>query len=150
MSDDVMNKGTYKPADNELKAASLGEEYPAAVNEALKLAAVVIEISADYDVRNMAPNELVRLSARLYEAGAIGFGEYTILSFQPEFHDDFDENSGFYQELQKDPDRPRDLLTEWERHLWEMQRAAPGVFSPGMTVTREIVELLKCFTTTDD
>ena len=144
-----MNKGTYKSA-NELKTSSLGEKYPTAVNEALRLAATVIEISADYNVRNISPNELVKLSARLYEAGAIGFAEYTILSFQPEFHDDFDENSGFYQELQKDPDRARDLLSEWESHLWEMQRAAPGVFNPGIAVTREIVDLLKCFTSKDD
>ena len=145
-----MDKGTYKPADDKLKTASFGEEYLGVVDEALKLAAAVIEISADYDVRNMKPNELVRLSARLYEAGAIGFGEYTILSFQPEFHDEFDENSGFYRELQKNPDRPRDLLTEWERHLWEMQRAAPGIFNPGIAVTRQIVELLKCFTSAEE
>ena len=145
-----MDKGTYKPANGKLKAASFGEEYPGVVDDALRLAATVIEISADYDVRNMTPNELVRLSARLYEAGAIGFGEYTILSFQPEFHDDFDENSGLYRELQSDPDRPRDLLAEWERHLWEMQRSAPGVFSPGIATTREIVELLKCFTSTQE
>ena len=145
-----MDEGTYQPADDEPKTASFGEEYPEVVDEALKLAAAVIEISADYDVRNMTPNELVWLSTQLYEAGAIGFGEYTILSFQPEFNDGFDENSGFYRELQRDPDRPRELLTEWERHLWEMQRAAPGVFNPGIAAIREIVELLKCFTSTED
>ena len=145
-----MNNGTYKSTSDEFNAALSGDKCPEVVDEAMKLAAAVIEISADYDVCNMTPNELVKLSARLYEAGAIGFGEYTILSFQPEFHDDFDENSGFYHQLQSDPDRPRDLLTEWERHLWEMQRSAPGVFNPTMAATREIIELLKCFTSTEE
>jgi len=86
----------------------------------------------------------------LYEAGAIGFEEYTILSFQPEFHDGFDENLGLYHQLQSDPDRPRDFIAEWSRHLWEMQRAAPGVFNPTMAATREIIELLKCFTSTEE
>ena len=141
-----MNKGTYKPTSDELKAALFGDGCSGVVNEAMKLAAMIIEISADYDVRDMTPNELVKLSARLYEAGAIGFEEYTILSFQPEFHDRFDENSEFYRELQSEPDQPRDFITEWQRHLWEMQSSAPGVFSPDMAATREIIELLKCFT----
>jgi hypothetical protein len=144
-----MNKGTYKPTSDELKAALFGDKCPGVVDEAMKLAATVIEISADYDVRHMTPNELAKLSARLYEVGAIGFEEYAVLSFQPEFHDGFDENSGFYQELQAQPDQPRDFIAEWQKHLWEMQRSAPGVFSPTMAVTREIIELLKCFTSTD-
>lgn len=148
-----MNEGIYKPisksGDDKFKAALFGEERPEVVDEAMKLAAAVIEISADRDVRNMTPNELATLSAQLYEAGAIGFNEYTILSFQPEFHDGFDENSGLRQHLQSEPDRPRDLLAEWQGYLWEMQRSAPGVFSPDMAAIREIIELLKCFTPED-
>ena len=145
-----MNEGTYKPANEEFRTISFEEENPVVVDDALKLAATVLEISADYDVHNMTPNELVKLSARLYEIGAIEFGEYAILSFQPELHDDYDENSGFYHELQKDPDRPRDFITEWGRHLWELQRSAPGVYNPTIAATRDIVELLKCFTSAEE
>ncbi|MCK5114096.1 MAG: hypothetical protein KAR11_04965 [Phycisphaerae bacterium] len=143
-----MDKGSYKPSREEVKAAVFGD-CPAVVEDALRMAASVIEITSNYDVRNMTPSELIEVSTKLYDIGAIEFGEYSILSFQPELYDGFDENSDFYLQLQSDPDRPRDFIAEWQRGLWELQSANPGVFNPTMAATREIIELLKCFTTTE-
>lgn len=85
--------------------------------------ATIASIAATYDVRQISPRQMKELAESLYfEADAVTFHEYTILSFQPEVDDD---NWYVLTGNIAQPDTPRDFLEEW-RHQLEYQRMAGG------------------------
>ena len=96
------------------------------------MAAAVLEIVADYDVRHITPRQMAELSRRLYDTGAIG---------QPEY-------AGRYLVMQWSPDQPRDFVAEWRAHLTVLQHE--GAAPPTIHITRELVELIRSFRPVED
>jgi hypothetical protein len=120
----------------------------AIVAEAVELAAAVLKIAGEYNIRNMSPNDLAEMSRRLYYAGAIGLAEHAILCHQPHLVDDYDPDAGLYRQLGLEPDTPRDLLGQWQEHLRILQEAHADPDTLGLTSI--LVELLESFQPFDD
>lgn len=69
------------------------------------------------DVRHVSPRQMTAIGMDLYVAGIIGWDEYAMLAFQPELHPDFDKTIGALTGETAQPDRPRDFIEIWEKHL---------------------------------
>jgi hypothetical protein len=137
--------GIYLPDDDPGEDIVIPDDpqAEAIVAEAVELAAAVLEIAADYNVRNMSPNDLAEMSRRLYYAGGIGLAEHAVMSFQPHLLDDYDAEAGLYGQLRLRPDTPRDLLAEWREHLRVL--AASHADPATVAMTAAIAELLESF-----
>ncbi|MBS3820587.1 MAG: hypothetical protein GVY16_06215 [Planctomycetes bacterium] len=137
--------GIYLPDDEpgEEIAAPDDPRAEALVAEAVELAAAVLDIAADYNIRHMSPNDLAEMSRRLYDAGGIGLAEHAVMSFQPHLLADYNAAAGLYRQLRLRPDTPRDLLAEWREHLRVL--AASHADPATVAVTAAIAELLESF-----
>lgn len=65
----------------------------------------------------MSPRELAAWAYELYLEGCLTWPEYRMLGFPSELHPRFDETIGALTGERAEPDRPRDMLTIWERRL---------------------------------
>jgi hypothetical protein len=133
------------PGNNDLPEDPQAE---AIVAEAVELAATVLKIAAEYNVRHISPNELAEMSRRLYYAGALGLAEHALLTHQPHLLDHMDPEAGRYRQLALRPDQPRDLLAEWQEHLdlLTSTHADPAAIA----LTASVVELLESFQPLED
>jgi hypothetical protein len=85
--------------------------------------ATLASLAESFDVRHISPRQMKDLAEALYfEADAISFHEYTILSYQPEVDDD---NWYVLTGNIAQPDGPRDFVEEWVHQL-EYQKMAGG------------------------
>jgi hypothetical protein len=151
MRDDSEPQGMYLPDDYSDPRLNLPEDDPQAeaiVAEAVELASAVLKIAADYNVRDMSPDELAEMSRRLYYAGAIGLAEHAVLSNQPHLLDDFDADAGCYRQLSFEPERKRDLLAEWRENLRILIAANAGPET--IALTSSLAELLESFQPLED
>ncbi len=143
MRDDQQH-GMYLPDDiTPEKDFTDDPQAEAIVAEAVELAAAVLKIAAEYNVRNMSPNDLAEMSRRLYYAGAIGLAEHAILCHQPHLIDDYDADAGLYRQLGLQPEKRRDLLAQWQEHLQILQDTHADPDTRGLTAI--VVELLESF-----
>ncbi|MBT3238413.1 MAG: hypothetical protein HOL37_07400 [Rhodospirillaceae bacterium] len=78
------------------------------------------------DVRHVSPRQMTTISMDLYVNGIIGWDEYAMLAFQPELHPDFDKTIGALTGEKAQPDRPRDFIETWEKHLSYKRKYNPG------------------------
>jgi len=78
------------------------------------------------DVRHVSPRQMTAIGMDLYVAGIIGWDEYAMLAFQPELHPDFDKTIGALTGETAQPDRPRDFIEIWEKHLSFKRKYSPG------------------------
>lgn len=69
------------------------------------------------NLRHVSPRQMTAIGMDLYVAGIIGWDEYAMLAFQPELHPDFDKTIGALTGETAQPDRPRDFIEIWEKHL---------------------------------
>ncbi len=149
MHDSRFEEGTYLSVSDYLDALSGPDPGPSSVmDKALELAAAVAEITAEYDVRNMAPHQIASMARRLYLANAISIPEYAVLSFQPNLYTQFNYQAVTYQVMQRNPHRPRDFIAAWENHLEVIWRRHPDPSS--LHLSEQIVELLQSFEPRDD
>lgn len=72
------------------------------------------QILGDLNVRRISPKNMNNLSKMLFEAGHISFREYAMLSFQPKME-------GPPQADDRDSNRPRDYIDQWEQQLARQQ-----------------------------
>ena len=72
--------------------------------------------------RHFTPRQMVDVSMDLYVAGILGWEEYSLLAFQPELHPDYDRTVGALTGRKAEPDRPRDIIAEWEERLMFEER----------------------------
>jgi hypothetical protein len=92
--------------------------------------------------RHFTPRQMVDVSMDLYVAGMLGWDEYSLLAFQPELHPDYDRTVGALTGRKAEPDRPRDIIAEWEDRLMFEKRYNPR--DGGLVEsTRRIVAVLK-------
>jgi len=78
------------------------------------------------DVRHVSPRQMTAIGMDLYVAGIIGWDEYSMLAFQPELHPDFDKTIGALTGETAQPDRPRDFIEIWKKHLSFKRKYNPG------------------------
>ena len=149
MYDSRFEEGTYLSASDFFDSLSGPGPGPSSVmDKALELAAVVTEITAEYDVRNMTPHQIAEMARRLYLANAITIPEYAVLSFQPNLYTQFNYEAVTYQVMQRDAHRPRDFIAAWENHLEVIWRRHPDPAS--LHLSEQIVDLLQSFEPLDD
>ncbi|MHA1598974.1 MAG: hypothetical protein ACTSV1_09650, partial [Alphaproteobacteria bacterium] len=77
------------------------------------------------DVRHVSPRQMTSISMDLYVNGIIGWDEYALLAFQPELHPDYNNTIGALTGETAQPDRPRDFIEIWEKHLSFKRRYNP-------------------------
>ena len=93
--------------------------------------------------RHFTPRQMVDVSMDLYVAGMLGWEEYSLLAFQPELHPDFDRTIGALTGRKAEPDRPRDIIAEWEERLMFEKRYNRRRNGGLVESTRRIVAVLK-------
>lgn len=91
-------------------------------------------IPAGYNLRQMTPRDMVRMSHELYEAGVISFKDHLQLSFQP------DVAPVAPPGVTLRPDVPRDFIAQWEARLDEVARRN-GIAPPAED--RHLLDLLR-------
>jgi hypothetical protein len=141
MTDEERNQGVYLSA----------EQYPdeddfepsGVMAEALRMAAVVLDIAEDYDVRAMTSAEMTEMAERLYEAGAVGLCEYAAMSCQPNLHPDVLEQVEAYRRMHLDPEEPQNFVLAWQQHLHWLWAHHPE--PNDIALAEGIVELLQSF-----
>lgn len=87
----------------------------------LRSSATASRIAANYDVRNISPRDMAKMSLELYQAGVISFKDHSFLSFQPELNTEYDETIGRLTGTVARPDEPQDFVAVWEGHLKDQE-----------------------------
>lgn len=141
MEDNERNQGVYLSAE-----ASVGDddfEPSGVLAEALQMAAAVLEIAEDYDVRAMTSEEMAELSRRLFEAEAIGLCEYAAMSCQPNLHPDVLDQVEAYRRMHLPADERRNYVEAWQQHLHWLWAHHPE--PRDIHLAEGILELLQSF-----
>jgi hypothetical protein len=68
-------------------------------------------------VRQMSPRQLVEWAHEMYLSGALNWQEYRFAGFHAELHPDYNTTVGALIGQMAAPDRPRDMIREWEDRL---------------------------------
>lgn len=98
-------------------------------------------VAGNVNVRHLTPRQMSDVSLDLYVAGLISFDDYQDLAFQPELHPDYNRTVGALTGEPAAPDRPRDILKEWESRL-DFQRRHDTADSPRIQRLERIVGVL--------
>jgi hypothetical protein len=69
------------------------------------------------DLRNISPRDFAEVSHDLYVEGVLSWPEYQMVGFPSELHPRYDATIGALTGEKAQPDRPRDMLGEWERRV---------------------------------
>lgn len=94
------------------------------------------------DPRRMSPRQIAEWAHELYLSGAMAWEDYRLVGFPSELHPSFDETIGALTGERAEPDRPRDMIAEWERrHAFE--RRYYGRDSATARRSARILELLR-------
>jgi len=78
------------------------------------------------DVRHISPRDFAEFAHELYLGGEISWAEYRMVGFPSELDPRWDETIGALTGEKAEPDRPRDMLIEWERRVDFMRRYQPN------------------------
>jgi len=98
-----------------------------------------------FDVRRIAPRETSELSMALYVEGVLSWDEHSMLAFQPELHPDYEATIGALTGKEAEPDRPRDLIRQWEERLsYELRHADQSPLSrKNVSIAQKISSVLR-------
>lgn len=69
------------------------------------------------DPRHISPRDFAEFTHELYMEGQLSWEEYQLVGFPSELDPRWDETIGALTGEKAEPDRPRDMLTEWERRV---------------------------------
>ncbi|MBC7951799.1 MAG: hypothetical protein H7Z12_08295 [Rhodospirillaceae bacterium] len=75
-----------------------------------------------HDLRRVSPRRFAEIAHELYLEGWLHWAEYQQVGFPSELHPDYDSTIGALTGEKADPDRPRDMLGEWEKRVDFMRR----------------------------
>lgn len=75
-----------------------------------------------HDLRHVSPRRFAEITHELYVEGSLRWAEYQLVGFPSELHPDYDATIGALTGQKAEPNRPRDLLSEWEQRLDFMRR----------------------------
>ena len=79
---------------------------------------------AAHPVRAISPRELAELAHELYLVGSLDLDDYLLLGFPSELHPAFDRTIGALTGRKAQPDRPRDMIREWENRLADLRESS--------------------------
>lgn len=65
----------------------------------------------------MSPRQLAEWAHEMYVSGALDWQEYRFAGFHAELHPDYNKTVGALTGQFATPDRPRDMIREWEDRL---------------------------------
>jgi hypothetical protein len=71
---------------------------------------------SEIEVRNMSPRQMADWAHEMYMIGWISWDEYRA-ALPAELHPDYDTTVGALTGERAEPDRPRDMVREWEERL---------------------------------
>jgi hypothetical protein len=79
-----------------------------------------------WDLRAISPRDFANVMHELYLSGLLTWAQYRIAGFPSELHPDYDFTIGALTGEKAEPDRPRDMIAEWEKRLEFEQRYSAG------------------------
>ncbi|MGE5547076.1 MAG: hypothetical protein ACM33T_09270 [Solirubrobacterales bacterium] len=80
---------------------------------------------AAWDPRRISPRRFAEITHELYIEGVLSWAEYRMVGFPSELHPDYDITIGALIGEKAAPDRPRDMLAEWEQRVEFERRHNP-------------------------
>lgn len=92
-----------------------------------------------HDLRRVSPRRFAEIAHELYLEGALKWAEYQQIAIPSELHPDYDSTIGALIGCKAEPDRPRDLLAEWEGRVDFMRRYR----DPALRHAERAVEVLR-------
>ncbi len=75
-----------------------------------------------FDLRAISPRDFADFVHELYLSGCLSWDEYRMVGFPSELDPRWDSTIGALTGERAEPDRPRDMLAEWERRVDFMRR----------------------------
>jgi hypothetical protein len=92
--------------------------------------------------RQMSPRQLAEWAHDMYIGGALNWEEYRLAGFPAELHPQYNVTIGALTGQLAAPDRPRDMVREWEDRLAFFNRHNSAV-GPQLGRTEKILTLLR-------
>ncbi len=92
-----------------------------------------------HDLRHVSPRRFAEIAHELYVEGSLPWPEYQMVGFPSELHPDYDSTIGALTGERAEPNRPRDLLAEWEQRLDFMRRH----HAPGLKIAERALSVLR-------
>lgn len=92
-----------------------------------------------HELRAMSPRHFAEIAHELYVEGSLSWREYQLVGFPSELHPDYNTTIGALTGERAAPDRPRDLLAEWEHRVDFMRRYQ----DPALRVAERALEVLR-------
>jgi hypothetical protein len=92
-----------------------------------------------HDLRHISPRRFAEITHELYVEGSLKWAEYQLVGFPSELHPHYDSTIGALTGQRAEPNRPRDLLAEWENRLDFMRRYG----DPGLGVAERALDVLR-------
>lgn len=79
-----------------------------------------------WDLRRISPREFANVMHELYLSGLLTWAQYRVVGFPSELHPDYDSTIGALTGEKAEPDKPRDMVAEWEKRLEFERRYSAG------------------------
>jgi len=92
-----------------------------------------------HDLRHVSPRRFAEIAHELYLEGSLQWAEYQLVGFPSELHPDYDATIGALTGQKAEPNRPRDLLAEWEERVDFMRRH----HDPALAVAESALAVLR-------
>ncbi|MGE5478565.1 MAG: hypothetical protein ACM3Q1_18080 [Bacteroidales bacterium] len=92
-----------------------------------------------HDLRHISPRRFAEITHELYVEGSLKWAEYQLVGFPSELHPHYDSTIGALTGQKAEPNRPRDLLAEWENRVDFMRRYG----DPGLSVAERALDVLR-------
>ena len=92
-----------------------------------------------FDLRAVSPRRFAEIAHELYLEGTLRWSEYQLVGFPSELHPAYAITIGALTGERAEPDRPRDMLSQWESRIEFMRRFPDG----GLRDAERAVEILR-------
>ena len=112
-------------------------------SRSLIMLAEICDLSRNYNIRNLTPIEMQELADKLFRTGFINFEMHAILSFAPDFLEEYKTTGKSYQMLCDKPNKKRDYFCLWKIHNLVVKLESKSKFE--IQLTQKIVNFLGNF-----
>ncbi|CAA7620017.1 conserved hypothetical protein [Candidatus Terasakiella magnetica] len=79
-----------------------------------------------FDLRNVSPRQFADVTHELYMEGTLTWAEFQMVGFPSELDPRYDETIGALTGEKAQPDKPRDMLGQWEQRVEFEKRYNPS------------------------
>ncbi len=131
--------GSYSPENSKDDDMTLPEPFL----DAVRMAANVLRIVQDYDIRKMTAKRMKKMARQLFEIDAIDLDEYNAMSFRTDSRTEGLLSSECFRDLMEKPAVWHDMIEEWCIIREELRRIRPEPIA--MRVCMNVVEMLLSF-----